>query len=256
MLEVTAYPKPGNIDRCHDYPSTRLEHFLASTILVRPVYERAERGKGAIGALIRDAVKTTNVHGGGNTHFGAFLLLIPLIKGGDIAGAQKVIQQTTVGDAVTFYEAFALTRVRMRDHQELDVNDPATITTLRKKKLSLLDVMYRSAPRDMVAREWTNGFALTRHGADLLAQHGSGRNGIIATFLDLLAAEPDTFIIKKHGPDVAQEVMQHAREVKGGLQTLAAFDETCISRGINPGSLADILIASLYIALGEGWAWD
>ncbi|WP_394339345.1 triphosphoribosyl-dephospho-CoA synthase, partial [Methanoculleus sp. UBA331] len=30
MLEVCAYPKPGNVDRCHDYSGTRLEHFLAS----------------------------------------------------------------------------------------------------------------------------------------------------------------------------------------------------------------------------------
>ncbi|HOF97134.1 MAG TPA: triphosphoribosyl-dephospho-CoA synthase, partial [Methanoculleus sp.] len=23
MLEVSAYPKPGNVDRCHDYADTR-----------------------------------------------------------------------------------------------------------------------------------------------------------------------------------------------------------------------------------------
>jgi triphosphoribosyl-dephospho-CoA synthase len=256
MLEVTAYPKPGNIDRCHDYPSTRLEHFLASTILVRPVYERAERGEGTLGTLIKDAVAATNVHSGGNTHFGAFLLLLPLLLGGDIPGALQRIDATTVEDAIAFYQAFALTRVRILDHTELDVNDPKTLDTLQKEGLTLLDVMHHSAPRDMVAREWTNGFALTRKGADLLKAHGCGRASILAAFLDLLCDEPDTFIAKKHGMDVAREVMQHAREVREGLQSLAAFDETLIARGINPGSLADILIASIYLALGEGWEWD
>jgi triphosphoribosyl-dephospho-CoA synthase len=256
MLEVTAYPKPGNIDRCHDYPDTRLEHFLASTILVRPVFERAETGEGSVGPLIKDAVRATNVHSGGNTHFGAFLLLIPLLLGKNIEGAMDVIRKTTVDDAVTFYEAFSLTRVRLNDHFELDVNDPHTLATLRERNLTLKDVLALSAPRDMVAREWINGFALTQTGAHLLNAHGCGRHSIVAAFLDLLATEKDTFVIKKHGEAVAQEVLQHAREVRAGLQSLAAFDETLIARGINPGSLADILIASIYLALGEGWQWD
>jgi triphosphoribosyl-dephospho-CoA synthase len=256
MLEVTAYPKPGNVDRCHDYPDTRLEHFLASTILVRPVFEKAEAGEGSVGQLIKDAVRATNVHSGGNTHFGAFLLLIPLLMGKTLKGAQEVIEQTTVDDAVTFYEAFALTRVRLNDHFELDVNDPHTLAALRKRGLTLKDVLTLSAPRDMVAREWTNGFALTDTGAQLLKAHGCGRASIVAAFLELLATEMDTFVIKKHGEEVAREVLQHAREVKEGLQSMAAFDETLIARGINPGSLADILIASIYLALGEGWQWD
>ena len=80
MLEVCAFPKPGNVDRCHDYPDTRLEHFLASTILARPALERAERGEGGVGELILTAVENTSVHSGGNTHFGAFILLT---KGGE-----------------------------------------------------------------------------------------------------------------------------------------------------------------------------
>ena len=56
MLEVTAYPKPGNVDRCHDYPSTRLEHFLASIILSRPSLERASEPGACVGAVIYDAV--------------------------------------------------------------------------------------------------------------------------------------------------------------------------------------------------------
>ena len=65
MLEVCAYPKPGNVDRCHDYPDTRLEHFLASAIMVRPVFDEAEKTGGRVGRLIRDAVMRTNGHSGG-----------------------------------------------------------------------------------------------------------------------------------------------------------------------------------------------
>ena len=109
MLEVCAYPKPGNVDRCHDYEQTLLEHFLASTIFSRPALEEAERGTGRIGEIIGHAVRATNCHEGGNTHFGAFILIIPLVYGGDIAGALKAIAKTDVSDAVAFYKAFGMT---------------------------------------------------------------------------------------------------------------------------------------------------
>src|SRR5512137_1037760 len=113
MLEVTAFPKPGNVDRCHDYPETRLEHFLASTIFARPALEEADEGKGRIGEIIKHAVRDTNCHDGGNTHFGAFILLIPLIYGKTIEGAMAAIAKTESSDAVAFYKAFAMTAVKL-----------------------------------------------------------------------------------------------------------------------------------------------
>lgn len=256
MLEVCAYPKPGNVDRCHDYQDTRLEHFLASTILSRSALEEAETGTGRIGEIIKHAVRDTNVHGGGNTHFGAFILLIPLVYGKDIPGAMNAIQKTDVSDAVAFYKAFAMTEVRMNATDELDVNDPHTLTVIRDREMNLMDIMTHSAPQDMVAREWVTGFPVTRRGADILIQTGPGRDAIVRAFLTLLATEPDTFIIKKHGSAVAREIMTAARDVLEGKRTVEDLDTECISRNINPGSIADIIIASLYIALGEGWSWD
>lgn len=256
MLEVCAFPKPGNVDRCHDYPETRLEHFLASTLFSRPALEEAERGQGRIGEIIKHAVRDTNCHFGGNTHFGAFILLIPLVYGKDIEGAMAAIARTDSSDAVAFYKAFAMTSVKMHATDELDVNDPHTLTVIRERDMSLLDVMQHSAANDMVAREWVAGFPLSRRGADLLQQIGPGRQSIVRTFLTLLATEPDTFIIKKHGIDVARETMMAARDVLEGKRTAEDLDAECIRRDINPGSTADIIIASIFIALGEGWSWD
>ncbi len=50
--------------------------------------------------------------------------------------------------------------------------------------------------------------------------------------------------------------MEHALQVREGIRDLEQFDDECIQNGINPGSIADIIIASIYIALGEGWQWD
>jgi triphosphoribosyl-dephospho-CoA synthase len=213
-------------------------------------------GVGRIGEIIGHAVRQTNCHKGGNTHFGAFILLIPLLYGGTIKGAMKAIAQTDTSDAVAFYRAFGLTKVHAPAVDELDVNDPKSLALLRERDMTLLDVMQHSAEHDMVAREWVMGFPLTRRGADLLRQYGNGRESVVQMFLTLLAQEPDTFIIKKHGPVVAKETMQKARDVLDGKETLAHFDQDCIDRDINPGSIADITIAAIFIALDEGWEWD
>jgi triphosphoribosyl-dephospho-CoA synthase len=256
MLEVCASPKPGNVDRGHDYPDTRLEHFLASTVFARPALERAERKGAGIGALIEEAVVDTNCHSGGNTHFGAFILLMPLVAGGGADGAARLVRETTVEDAVAFYRAFGATQVRVLAKDEIDVNDPAAAAVLRERGMTLYDVMAYSAERDMVAREWTNGFALCRETKDLLVAHGTGKAAIVAAFLDLLCTYPDTFVAKKFGPAVAEETVGRAREVKAGRLSLAAFDEECLAAGVNPGSLADIMIAGIFLALLEGWSWD
>lgn len=256
MLEVCTYPKPGNVDRCHDYPDTRLEHFLASTIFVRAALEEADRGTGRIGEIIRHAVRDTNCHEGGNTHFGAFLLLIPLIYGKGIDGAMKALAATDSSDAVAFYKAFALTSVRMNAADELDVNDPHTLTLIRERDMTLLDIMQHSAANDMVARELVTGYPLSQRGAGLLKELGPGRKAIADMFLTLLATEPDTFIIKKHGADTARATMLAARDVIDGKRTAEDLDADLIQRGINPGSTADITIAAIYLALGEGWSWD
>ena len=256
LLEVSASQKPGNIDRCHDYEDTRLQHFLASAVLAGPVFADVEAGRLSIGEAMKAAVARTNMHNGGNTHFGAFILLFPLIAGKGVAGAAEVVRRTTVSDAVRFYEAFGLTQVRVRDEDPMDVHDPASVRMLEEKGMTMYDVMVYSASHDMVAREWTNGFALTREAADILHELGPGSENISRMFLRLLAVYPDTFVVKKFDEGTAVRVMRQAGRVLAGECSLAAFDADCIAEGINPGSLADICIAGIFTALLEGWKWD
>jgi broad-specificity NMP kinase len=63
-------------------------------------------------------------------------------------------------------------------------------------------------------------------------------------------------VVKEHGLPVAEEVRQRAGEVLAGDRDLGEFDRECIACGVNPGSVADIVIAAIYVALGEGWEWD
>src|SRR5512136_1895288 len=105
ILEVSATPKPGNIDRDHNYTDTRFEHFLASAVGVYPILEKAARSDSGVGSLIREAVnESSRWQRGGNTHFGALVLLIPLVMAAGKSEeksclrtkAEKVVRGTTV----------------------------------------------------------------------------------------------------------------------------------------------------------------
>ena len=254
LLEVCAKRKPGNIDREHDYDDTRLEHFLNSAVRARKIFQNIHGMP--LGEAMYEAVRLTNGHSGGNTHFGAFILLLPLLKGKGIEGACRVVKETTVDDAVLFYKAFGLTAVRVSEESDMDINDPASLTRLREEGMTMYNVMEFSAENDMVAREWTNGFALTREMADLLKASAGGSSAIPAAFMEMLSRHLDTFVIKKFGPATAEELRNSANMVVNNRLSAEILDAWCLAEGINPGSLADICIAGIFVALIEGWEWD
>ncbi len=270
LLEVSATPKPGNIDRDHNYEDTRFEHFLASAVGVYPVLEKAARSKSGAGALIHEAVvESSRWQNGGNTHFGAFLLLIPLVMAGGRcentrclkAQVQKVVRETTVEDAIELYRAFSEAKVKVKPVADLDLGDASSIDTIEERGLTLFNLMEISNSYDMIAEEWVNGFIKTFQCAtsirDKIRKHGIN-DVVVLTFMEILSRNKDTFIQTKFDHKKAEEVSLRAKEIlqKGDIDrirdTICTFDEELLSEGINPGSTADIIIAGLFVSLFEG----
>lgn len=260
-LEVSGTPKPGNIDRDHDYSDTKYEDFIAAAIGVYPVLERACKTD-AIGQLILDASEeSTSWQPGGNTHFGAYILLFPLIKAAvanrhDLQNtAINIVRETTVEDAVQFYRAFSKVQVKMKDSADLDVSDEKSLQDIRDRGLTLFSIMDISSKNDMVAREWINGFSRCFKAADLIAERrltGTLNDAVVLTYLDLLADEPDTFVAKKYDMDRAIYVQGLAIDVQERRMTLKELSNRLYREKINPGSTADIIIAGIFIALIRG----
>ena len=270
LLEVSAYPKPGNVGRTHDFKDTRYEHFLASSVAVYPVLREAtSRGKG-VGELIRRGVEESmEWQSGGNTHFGALLLLIPLTMaagacesndhGGIKRKAKEIMLNTSVDDAVEVYRAFPKAKVKVRtDVPELDVMNEASVKEIKEKKLSLYETLTISAPYDLISRELVGGFDKTFRYASLLkdfAMKKSINDAITHTYLKLLSENEDTFVKMKFGAEKSKYVLERAKEiVRRGyvLKEMEEFDGELIGEGINPGSTADIIAAALFIAILGG----
>jgi triphosphoribosyl-dephospho-CoA synthase len=77
-----------------------------------------------------------------------------------------------------------------------------------------------------------------------------------AVFLAFLASGPDSHIVRKHGSALAQSVMAQARqwrdkqragEVLEGQAAFIAWDEALKTAAINPGTSADLTVATLML---------
>jgi triphosphoribosyl-dephospho-CoA synthase len=262
LLEVSGTPKPGNVDRAREYDDLRFEHFMAGAVGARDGLELATEGT-PVGRAFERAVAGMSQQRGGNTQFGALLLVTPLVAAatqGHLSrqGARNVVANTTVDDAVNFYRAF--------DHVDVAVDDPPTgmepldvrqgsdaEPALRDRDMTLEDVMEASATEDGIAAEWTDGFGRTFEAAQGLTQSdGPVTNRASALFLALLASEVDTFVVTQHDAETALEVRDRAQAVLDGDEDPYELAAEFIERDINPGTTADIVAGALFIALERG----
>lgn len=252
LLEVSASPKPGNVDREHNYPDTYFEHFVASSVSVYPVLELTAKSRSGIGALLRSAVCESSAwQQGGNTHFGAFLLLIPLsMAAGElfnkpekvnfklsenefeelVSRAHNFVRATDCEDAVEFYRAFNVAGVRVKNVDEFSLGDPESTAELKNQGVTLYKLMEISSGYDLIANEWTSGFKRCLEGAKIIIEFmkvlnseaekpvlncsGTGINeAVVYTFLKLLSRHRDTFIQTKFDKDTADYVSSRAAEI-------------------------------------------
>jgi triphosphoribosyl-dephospho-CoA synthase len=262
LLEVSGTPKPGNVDRHREYDDLRFEHFVAGAVCARDGL-RLAAGGADVGESFRRAVAGMSQQSGGNTQFGALLILTPLVRASAAHelhpdGVQRIVAETTVEDAEKFYKAFEYVDVAVDDPPEgmepLDVRRGAdAIPAIREQAVTLADVMERSANRDGVAAEWTNGYPRTFAAADTILE-GSGpvTDRAAEAYLNVLADEPDTFVATQHDPETAEEVRQRAAAVRAGEEDIEAFADELVERDINPGTSADIVAGALFVALEQG----
>jgi len=262
LLEVTGTPKPGNVDRDRDFADLRFEHFMAGAVGARPGLALAADGE-RVGRAFERAVAGMADQSAGNTQFGALLLLAPLVAAASegrltTAGADRVVRGTTVADAADFYRAFEHVNVAVDDPPEglepLDVRHGSdAVPALEERGLTLFDVMDRSADVDGIAAEWTGEFRRTFEAAEaLLTEDGPVPDRASRAFVELLADEPDTFVVTRNGPDAAAEVQRRAQAVLDGEEDAGELAEELVARDINPGTTADLVAGALFVALERG----
>jgi len=253
LLEVSAYPKPGNVHRTADFEGTRYEHFLASAVALGPHFRNVakqgvavHRGKVGldrvgVGEIIKEAVEDVAFwQQGGNTVLGSIILLVPVSVAAGITLAEdkfsilslrrnikSVVESTTPEDAVNVYEAIGIAQPGgLGKAARFDVTDATSRKKILEDRVSLYEVFKISALWDSISSEWVNDYRITFNiGYPFFAQKLEKTNDIntatVHTFLKILSEVSDTLIARKAGMSKAKDVSLQAKRVleEGGLTT-------------------------------------
>jgi triphosphoribosyl-dephospho-CoA synthase len=287
LLEVSGYPKPGNIHRTADFPETTFEHYLASSVAIAPSFRRAaEQGikvsegqisvsEIGIGYVIKDGVdRMLGSQSGGNTLLGAIILLAPIAAAAGMIknsfslpklrkNIKVVVEATTPEDALDVYDAIALVNPGgLNKSKKLDVNDPKSKKKILDEGVTLFDTFEIASTYDSIASEWVHNYPITfdlgyPYFVKELEETGDINTATVHAFLKILAEVPDTFISRKVGQAKAESISAEAGQVlqEGGLTTplgrkrLNKLDIRLrdTNHDLSPGTTADITEAVLAI---------
>jgi triphosphoribosyl-dephospho-CoA synthase len=259
LLEVSA-AKPGNVTPAHDFSDTTYADMVRSALALGPVFgSRRARIRG-VGELISDGLMATAHVADTNTNLGIVLLFAPLVRAAATRredetlrlAVRRTLAALDVDDAAAAFAAIARARPGgLGEAPQHDVRAPASV--------SLREAMAAAAHRDSIASEYATGYVIVFDTALPLLSN-MVRDGIptleavVSLHVGLLASRPDTLIARKAGAGAARAVSEAAREVRAGTRSLPDFDASL--RGddhrLNPGTTADLVAATLLVALLSG----
>ena len=267
LLEASA-EKPGNVTPSRSFHNMDYGDFLRSAVAMGPELGRA--GDRGVGATILAAIEATRRWTHANTNLGIVLLCAPLAKAalagntpgeGDLrATLRDVLSALTVEDARLAYAAIRLARPGgLEATVQHDIRDEPTVT--------LREAMASAAERDNIAAEYASDYTITFELglpslSAALSRGATPTEAVVQTYLELLAAIPDTLIARKWGPAAAADVSRAAAHTlaaggvfsAAGERAIAELDARLRSDGtrLNPGTTADLVAATLFVALLEG----
>jgi triphosphoribosyl-dephospho-CoA synthase len=131
-------------------------------------------------------------------------------------------------------------------------------------QVTLREAMAEAADRDRVARQYATGYAdvfdygMAVHAA-AAARWPKSEFTTLAVYLSFLSRFADSHIVRKHGAESASEVSRTARKFDDLLEAenpvgrwrshvaeILAWDADLKARGINPGTTADLTVATLF----------
>jgi triphosphoribosyl-dephospho-CoA synthase len=253
--------KPGNVTVYSAGHDMRLLDFeLSADAIAAPL---AQAGL-SVGERILGAIQATRRVVDCNTNLGIVLLCAPLahaalqLRVGQSlrVGLSETLSGLDLRDAQLAYKAIRLAQpggMGVAVDHDISEHNP---------RVTLLQAMRAAARYDRIAYQYVSNYeevfevAVPRYDTSL-ARWGSDAWATTATYLDLLAAVPDSLVARKFGQRTAREVSEEAVRLADKLDRqgadkqvvaqLSRFDNELKQKGINPGTSADLTVAALTV---------
>ena len=270
-LEVSGYPKPGNVHRTRDFEDMEFEDFIISGIVIGDTIREATRdvdvNNPQLGKYILQAVSETDRWIKNNTNLGIVMMLTPIAVACRISNSfdeirdniKLIMSNTSVDDACDLYDAINIADAGgMGDQDEYDVSSDNAKQELKDNNQTMFDVLKISAPWDMLAREMTSDmpavFEIGYPAYYEFRKEKSKNESCVLTFLTILSQVPDTLISRKYGSDEALKISMMTRDLlnlkdsSDFQEKLKEFDDYLFKNKYNPGTTADLTAASIFVS--------
>jgi len=249
--------KPGNVHVFAAGHGMEVTHFKNAAAASAPFIARAGLG---VGKKILGAVEASFAVAGLNTNLGILLLCAPLAAAYETnmadlrAGLSGVLTRLDLQDARDSFRAITLASPGgLGDTRSHDVHGEAQVT--------LREAMTEAAGRDRIAFQYVSDFEdIFGAGFGAIAEaRARGMQAIwltVTIYLTFLSEFPDTHICRKFGFEAAEAVRNEAQAVRASFlakgepahafEDLMSFDRNLKERGLNPGTSADLTVATLF----------
>ena len=257
VRDLTAL-KPGNVHCYADGHDLTTEHFLASAYASSANIAHPDLG---LGERIIQSVRATQEAVATNTNLGIILLCAPIVHGfrnisqaGLRQSIQNVITESGIEDAELILNAIRIASPSgLGESAEHDVFEHAAA--------DIQTIMKFAESRDLLARQYSSGFLdIFETGFPAIEEAQAkkfGRNEIAtAVYLTYLSSFHDSHVLRQHGSNVAEEVKsvgeklyahcKRANSINDMHDELMYYDTELKRRHINPGTSADLTVATLF----------
>lgn len=254
LLELSGWPKPGNIHRTKDFEVTRFEHFLAGIVAIQPnfrefcvgIYQFSYKFDTdfqfvGLGSFFYKAVRSMlKWQSGGNVLLGHILILAPLAAAATIClktqntnfndfqnYLKKIIDASIVEDTVNLFQAIRLCNPGgLGKIEKYDINDEKSLNEIKADKVTLKEIFTYSKEYDLISFEYSTIFnIILNEGLPYFLKtfilYKDINIATVNTFLYLLSLHPDTLIVRKSGKTFALKVLKSASEILeyGGISS-------------------------------------
>lgn len=255
--DITAF-KPGNVSVYSEGHEMTVADFRRSAAVSEPFLTDIRL---SLGEKIYYAVDATQEAVGCNTNLGIILLCAPMLQAVQIPmlsvdfrnQLQNVLENTTREDAQWVYQA-----IRSASPGGLGKSKIEDVS--QRPQVTLTDAMGIASDKDRIAWQYVNSykdvldFGIKRYHI-AFRRWGDVNWAAVAIYVGLLRRIPDSHIVRKYGNrftgivntrmTILDEELSKTDYPEDLIKHLRHVDAEFKSFGINPGSTADLTVASL-----------
>ncbi|MCF6203481.1 MAG: triphosphoribosyl-dephospho-CoA synthase [Methylococcaceae bacterium] len=266
ICDVEAF-KPGNVSVYNAGHDMSVADFLLSAeVSAEPITNPDY----SLGEKIFHAVKATRDAVGCNTNLGILLLCAPVIQAGQqveerqslLEALRYVLENTSIKDADWVFKAISLASPGgLGESADQDVSERANVT--------LFQAMEIAQNKDRIAKQYVTyykdifNFSILRYN-DGLNRFGNQEWAAVFVFTGLLSKFPDSHIERKYGNEHSGWVLKKIIAVDDALintqdpeqlvPMLHEVDREFKEKGINPGTTADLTVATVFVVMMEAFS--